>query len=537
MSARNQKRQLILCRPLRSRKQEEGEARIQQDPEAAEVAEGLEGLGDEGDSFSEFPAEQFEEPPGSEEQRGLLGLPTVSETEVFGPNALHKAYSKGLGEALKDTGAPSSSESDHMVPSFEDSTTEGEYMSGLEEVMNNERNPKDLARLEAERAMRLESWQARAAELAEEHAEWHCQTKGKGKETVVEADDEAEEEEFDEAHTKPLVSRLTKSQTEHVKQQGNHTEGLGMILPGSTLQRILTMVWLQQSSQRSIEREGKSLQGGKGGLQNVGQKYLYSTGGNQSQSKLENIFRLLKGLHPQKLGKDLSEKSHQNYNLYDLAAVGFVTALDSTDGAAIANASVFAPSKKIGDIVEQIFWMPANKWKFIALNLAEAVTFEPSIKGWEAYAEANPLEDLHSTVSGKLLEMARKYLCTVKGPLYGRADPHWAPFTDRVLKQNSILEGWAKKGWPYVGLANIIYDLLNKDKGVSFRIHNWPSTCAISKKAETYIQSELKCVLQSIVVGFVKGAQRVSNLSAWAGVYAGSGSGSREIKNETLVQQ
>ncbi|KAF9505547.1 hypothetical protein BS47DRAFT_1367989 [Hydnum rufescens UP504] len=120
------------------------------DPEAAEVAKGLEGLGDEGDGFSEFPADQFEEPLGSEEeQRGLLGLPTVSETKVFGPNALHKAYSKGLGEALKDTGAPSSSKSDRMVPSFEDSTTDREYMSGLEEAMNNERNPKDLARLEA----------------------------------------------------------------------------------------------------------------------------------------------------------------------------------------------------------------------------------------------------------------------------------------------------------------------------------------------------------------------------------------------------
>ncbi|KAF9502721.1 hypothetical protein BS47DRAFT_1370066, partial [Hydnum rufescens UP504] len=73
---------------------------------------------------------------------------------------------------------------------------------------------------------------------------------------------------------------------------------------------------------------------------------------------------------------------------------------------------------------------------------------------WEAYTEANPLllEDLHSTVLGKLLEMA-----------------------NQVLKQNGVLESWGKKGWPYLGLANVIYDLLNKDKG-------------------------------SIVVGFVKGA-------------------------------
>jgi hypothetical protein len=47
-----------------------------------------------------------------------------------------------------------------------------------------------------------------------------------------------------------------------------------------------------------------------------------------------------------------------------------------------------------------------------ALNLAEAETFKPSIKGWEAYADANPLllEDLCSMVSVKLLEMAGKYL-------------------------------------------------------------------------------------------------------------------------------
>ncbi|KAF9504165.1 hypothetical protein BS47DRAFT_1368990 [Hydnum rufescens UP504] len=349
-------------------------------------------------------------------------------------------------------------------------------MSGLEEAMNNERNPKDLARLEAERAMRLEARQARAAELAEEHAEWRRRTKGKGKETEVEADDEAKEEEFDEAHTKPLVSRLTKSQTERVKQQAEEERERYAALAQEM--QVPTELVLQTAHAQT----GKS----RGGPWNDFTR-LYSAEnpdhGNRSQSKLENIFGSSRAPILKKLGKDLSEKSRQNYNLYDLAAVGFVTALDPTDGAAIANASVFAPSKKIGDIVEQIFWTPANKRKFIALNLAEAETFEPLIKGWEAYAEANPLEDLHSTVSGKLLEMA-----------------------NRVLKQNGVLESWAKKGWPYVGLANVIYDLLNKDKGVSFRIHNWPSTCPVSKKAETYIQSELKCVLQSIVVGFVKGA-------------------------------
>ena len=60
-----------------------------------------------------------------------------------------------------------------------------------------------------------------------------------------------------------------------------------------------------------------------------------------------------------------NSQSQQSYNFYDLAAVGFVTTLDPTDGAAIANASVFAPSKKIGEIIEQIFWMLANKWKFM----------------------------------------------------------------------------------------------------------------------------------------------------------------------------
>ncbi|KAF9504160.1 hypothetical protein BS47DRAFT_1368985, partial [Hydnum rufescens UP504] len=158
-----------------------------QDPEAAEVAEGLEGLGDEGDGFSSFLLINLKSPQALRRSKGgcwafLLSL----KPRAFGPNALHKAYSKGPGEALKDAGAPSSSKSNRM---------------------------------RAERAMRLEARQARAAELAEEHAEWRRQTKGKGKETEVEADDEAEEEEFDEAHTKPLVSRLTKSQTECVKQQ------------------------------------------------------------------------------------------------------------------------------------------------------------------------------------------------------------------------------------------------------------------------------------------------------------------------------
>jgi hypothetical protein len=123
-----------------------------QDSEAAEVAEGLEGPGDEGEDFSEFPADQFKEPLDyEEEQRRLLGLPTASETEVFGPNSQHEAYSKDPGEASKDTEAPSSLDSDGVVPSFKDSTTDGGYISGLEEAMNNKRNPRDLARLEAER--------------------------------------------------------------------------------------------------------------------------------------------------------------------------------------------------------------------------------------------------------------------------------------------------------------------------------------------------------------------------------------------------
>ena len=53
-------------------------------------------------------------------------------------------------------------------------------------------------------------------------------------------------------------------------------------------------------------------------------------------------------------------------------------------------------------------------------------------------------------------------------------------------------------------IANSIYDLLMKDKGVSFRIYNWPSTCPMPKKAEKYSQKELQALLQSIIVGFIK---------------------------------
>ncbi|KAF9503197.1 hypothetical protein BS47DRAFT_1369720 [Hydnum rufescens UP504] len=334
------------------------------DSEAAEVAKGLEGLGDEGEDFSGFPADQFEEPPDSEEeQRRLLGLHTASETQAFGPNAWHKAYSKDPGEASKDTEAPSSSESDGVVPSFADSTTDGEYISGLEEVMNNERNLRDLARLEAERA------------------------KGKGKEAEVEVDDEAEEKELGVAHMKPLVSRLTKSQMEHVKHQAEEEREWYAAL-AQEMQVPAELVL-----QTAHAQTGKS----HGGPWNDF-TWLYSAENPDHGEPFElEIFWLL-GLLPtaskeiqarvnrkmfsgssrasvlKKLGKDLSEKgfieegnsqSRQSYNLYDLAAVGFVTVLDLMDGAAIANASVFAPSKKIGDIVEQIFWTPANKWKFM----------------------------------------------------------------------------------------------------------------------------------------------------------------------------
>ncbi|KAF9515468.1 hypothetical protein BS47DRAFT_1360922 [Hydnum rufescens UP504] len=307
---------------------------------------------------------------------------------------------------------------------------------------------KDLARLAAKRAIRLEVWQARAAELAEEQAEWGHQTKGKGKETEAEADDEADEEELDEAHMKPLVSRLTKSQMEHVKQQVEEER--------EQYAALAQEMWVP--TELVLQTTHAQTRGSHGGPWNDFTQ-LYSAE-NPDHVELSEIYRkekgeaskggkegykmLLKGLHPQKAGKGFEQK----------AAIGFVTVLDPTDSTANANASVFAPSKKIGDIVEQIFWTPMNRWKFIILNLAEAEMFEPSIKGWEAYTEANPLllEDLCSTVSGQLLEMA-----------------------NRVLKQNGILESWGKKGWPNLGLANVIYDLLNKDKG-------------------------------SIVVGFVKGS-------------------------------
>ncbi|KAF9512962.1 hypothetical protein BS47DRAFT_1393706 [Hydnum rufescens UP504] len=210
------------------------------DSEAAEVAEGLEGLGDEGEDFSRFPADQFKEPLDSEEeQRRLLAPPTGSETEAFNPDVRHKAYSEDPGKASKDTEVPSSSESNGVVLSFEDSTTDGEYISGLEEAMNNERNPRDLARLEAERAARLEAWQARA----------------KGKEAEAEADNEAEEEELEKPQAEEERERYAALaqemqvpaelvlQTAHA-QTGKLRGGLGMILPGCTLQRILTMVSL-----------------------------------------------------------------------------------------------------------------------------------------------------------------------------------------------------------------------------------------------------------------------------------------------------
>ncbi|KAF9508037.1 hypothetical protein BS47DRAFT_1366265, partial [Hydnum rufescens UP504] len=242
-------------------------------------------------------------------------------------------------------------------------------------------------RLKGRRGLSL---QARAVELPKSRLSAST-CKGKGKEAEAEADDEAEEEELGEAR----------------KSCG----GLGMILPGVSAENPdhveLSEIYRKEKAKASKEERR---------LQNMA-KISLLTRGNRSQSKLETFSGSSRASVLKKLGKDLSEKgfveegnsqSRQSYNLYDLAAVGFVTALDPTDGAAIANASVFAPSKKIGDIVEQIFWTPANKRKFMALNLAEADTFEPSIKGWEAYAEANPLllEDLRSTVSVKLLEMA-----------------------------------------------------------------------------------------------------------------------------------
>lgn len=76
--------------------------------------------------------------------------------------------------------------------------------------------------------------------------------------------------------------------------------------------------------------------------------------------------------------------------------------------------------------------------------------------------------------------------------------------TDAVLKENGVLEGWGKTTWAYVDLANTIYDFMKKERGVSFRIHNWPVTCPTLKKADKYSQNELKTLLQSITVGFIK---------------------------------
>ncbi|KAF9503403.1 hypothetical protein BS47DRAFT_1369555 [Hydnum rufescens UP504] len=349
------------------------------DSEAAEVAKGLEGPGTKARTSPGFPADQFEEPLDSERSKGGCWPPLQGWKLRHLTLTCGISYSEDPGKASKDTEVPSSSESNGQ--------------------------------------------QARAVELAEEQAEWRRRAKGKGKEAEAEADDEAEEESWEKPSA--LNSRQRKKENDmRALAQGDAGKSCGG--PWNDFTRLysaenpdhgLATVELSEIYRKEKVKASKE---GKEGYKNMGQKYLYSTRGNRSQRPPSS-----------KTGKDLSEKgfveegnsqSRQSYNLYDLAAVGFVTALDPTDGAAIANASVL-PFQKIGDIVEQIFWTPANKRKFMALNLAEADTFEPSIKGWEAYAEANPPP-------------------TGGSSLYG---------LDRVLKQNGVLEGWGKKGWPTLG--------------------------------------------------------------------------------------
>lgn len=125
------------------------------------------------------------------------------------------------------------------------------------------------------------------------------------------------------------------------------------------------------------------------------------------------------------------------------------------------------------------------------------------MKGWHAYVQENPkdLEDLRHTVSNKLIKMAGKPSRKITA---GSVATDYFTVKDSVLKESGVPEGWGKTIWAYVDLANTIYDFTKKDKGISFRIYNWPVTCPLLKKADKYSQSELKSLLQSITVGFIK---------------------------------
>jgi hypothetical protein len=168
--------------------------------------------------------------------------------------------------------------------------------------------------------------------------------------------------------------------------------------------------------------------------------------------------------------------------------VGFITCNDPFDAEAMANFQVFAPTEKIGEITQRIFWTPQNKRKFLAAILPHTgqeaeLTYPPTMEGWDSYLKNQVAigGEFRAIVSSKLYEMA-----------------------DSVLKAAGVVDGFHGQKWPYTGIANVIYKYLTSDDGISFRIYNWPITCDLLKKADSYTTIEVKALLQSIIVGFIK---------------------------------
>lgn len=211
-------------------KREREHRSVDQDSEAAEVDQGLQDAGVEGEhAYSGkgsdedgFPDDQFEEPPDSEEERiRLLGIGRAERafTPAEHGEISSNTYSRALGEALKEL-TPEPTHRHSRVPSpasegtedsFEPSTSSEEYMSGLKDALSAETDAKQRARLEQERATKLKAREDKARQYADEQAQWRQATKGKGRE--VEDGDDKEGE-----MPKPMVTRLTKAQTEAVKQ-------------------------------------------------------------------------------------------------------------------------------------------------------------------------------------------------------------------------------------------------------------------------------------------------------------------------------
>ena len=85
---------------------------------------------------------------------------------------------------------------------------EEEYLTGLEGALALETDPTERARLLSERGDHLKARKDNADKYAVEQAEWRRANKGKGKES----------EDDGEGLPMPVVTKLTKSQTERVKQ-------------------------------------------------------------------------------------------------------------------------------------------------------------------------------------------------------------------------------------------------------------------------------------------------------------------------------